>query len=102
MAGSSLQSAPVRATRFTVHVPLHYRRVGEEQWHEGVAENISQSGVFFRGDRSLSEEEVVEINFALRTPIGPEPRQACTGIVVRTDRSRVSGGQPAFGTRFLD
>ncbi len=96
--------APVRATRYTVAMPLRYRRVGEQEWHDGVAENISQSGVLFRGDRSLSEEEVIEINFTLRGPATPPPSSShkpCTGIVVRRERSRMEN-KSAFGTRFLD
>jgi len=96
--------APVRATRYTVAMPLRYRRVGEQQWHDGMAENISQSGILFRGDddRALSEEEVIEINFTLRGPATPaENSHPCTAIVVRKERSRVEN-KAAFGTRFLD
>jgi len=96
--------APVRATRYTVAMPLKYRRVGEKDWHDGMAENISQTGIFFRGDgdRGLSEEEVIEINFTLRGPATPQPdSRPCTAIIVRRDRSRVEN-QDAFGTRFLD
>ena len=99
----SLAYAPVRATRYTVAMPLQYRRVGEKQWHPGVAENISQSGVFFRGDRGLSEAEVIEIHFTLRGPATPpeDTARPCMAIIVRRDESRVED-KPAFGTRFLD
>jgi len=94
--------APVRAARFTVAVPLKYRRVGEQDWHSGVAENISQTGIFFRGDRGLTEEEVIEINFTLRAVPAPDsPARPTTAIIVRTDRSRVEN-KPAFGIRFLE
>jgi len=94
--------APVRATRYTVAMPLKYRRVGETDWHDGMAENISQTGIFFRGDRGLTEDEVIEINFTLRGPSVPDCNsRPCTAIIVRKDRSRVEN-QDAFGTRFLD
>lgn len=95
--------APVRATRYTVAMPLKYRRVGERDWHDGMAENISQTGILFRGDRGLTEQEVIEINFTLRGPSVPEPANSrpCTAIIVRKDRSRVEN-RDAFGTRFLD
>jgi hypothetical protein len=94
--------APVRAIRYTVAMPLKYRRVGEADWHDGMAENISQSGLFFRADRALSEAEVIEINFTLRGPGTPDCQsRPCTAIVIRKDRSRVEN-QHAFGTRFLD
>ncbi|MDP9268271.1 MAG: PilZ domain-containing protein [Acidobacteriota bacterium] len=89
-------------------MPLKYRRVGEQEWHAGVAENISQTGIFFRGDRGLTEQEVIEINFSLRAVSAPEGSgsarsspQPCTAIIIRTDRSR-AGNKPGFGTRFLD
>ncbi len=76
--------------------------MGEQQWHTGVIENISQSGIFFRGDGALSEAEVVEINFTLRSlPAVESAARPCTAIIVRTDRSRVENAL-AFGTRFLD
>src|SRR3954464_6269301 len=49
-------AAPVtrmRAFRFPLHVPLHYRRVGEQHWHEGTVENISCSGVLLRAEDFL-------------------------------------------------
>ena len=100
---SSKSFAPVRAARYTVAVPLKYRRVGEQDWHTGMVENISQTGIFFRGDRGLTEEEVIEINFTLRAvPVAQNPTsRPTTAIIVRTDRSRVEN-KPAFGTRFLD
>lgn len=102
MEGSTKTFAPVRATRYAVAMPLKYRRVGEQEWHAGVVENISQSGIFFRGDRGLNEEEVIEITFTLRAvPAQPDPSRPCTAIIVRTDRSRVEN-KVAFGTRFLD
>jgi hypothetical protein len=104
MEGSTDTSfLPVRAPRYSVAMPLQYRRVGEQQWHTGVVENISQSGIFFRGDRALSEAEVVEINFTLRSlpAVESSTPRPCTAIIVRTDRSRVEN-KPAFGTRFLD
>lgn len=102
MEGSTKTFAPVRAPRYSVAMPLKYRRVGEQEWHAGVVENISQSGVFFRGDRALSEAEVVEINFTLRSaPALASAPRPCTAIIVRTDRSRVEN-KLAFGTRFLD
>ena len=37
-----------RAPRFQLHLPLKYRRLDEEKWHEGETRNISRSGLLFR------------------------------------------------------
>src|SRR5580693_43962 len=44
---------PSRAQRFQLHLPLRYRRLGEQQWHVGTTENISRSGLLFAGDELL-------------------------------------------------
>src|SRR3974390_258670 len=38
---------PFRAQRFNLHLPLRYRRVGEQGWRNGTTENISRSGMLF-------------------------------------------------------
>jgi hypothetical protein len=38
----------IRALRFAVRLPVHYRLAGTKQWSEGLTENISRSGVLFR------------------------------------------------------
>src|SRR6202522_4244317 len=34
------QPIPTRAQRFQLHLPLRYRQLGEQHWHEGKTENI--------------------------------------------------------------
>src|SRR5580700_886196 len=53
-ARSSQKSAarrlsPFRAQRFNLHLPLKYRPLGEPDWRDGTTENISRSGMLFRG-----------------------------------------------------
>lgn len=54
-----------RAQRFNFQVPLRYRVRGELKWHEGTTENISRSGLLFRGQHAIKPNTLVEISFDL-------------------------------------
>jgi len=73
----------VRAWRFDLDLPLHYRPVGDAHWHEGRTENISRSGILFRAAETLDVDTEVEMTFVL--PVVPTPPAiVCRGRVVRT------------------
>ena len=76
----------MRAPRYSLHLSLRYRRVGEATWHTGETQNISRSGVFFRTDDPIELHTPIELSVALTTD--PVPRAAaqvhCRGRVVRT------------------
>jgi len=115
-----------RARRFTLHLPLRYRAVGETRWHEARTENISRSGVLFRpGDREaiaigeerpdslrafrlaglLDVDTPVEMSFVL--PGGPAPAEVvCRGRIVRVVPPHEPEARPAVaatisGYRFV-
>src|SRR5258705_4955075 len=46
---SRVKGAGARAPRLRIDLQLRYRPVGGRRWHEGQVENISRSGVLFRG-----------------------------------------------------
>jgi hypothetical protein len=50
-----------RAQRFTLPSSILYRPAGEFRWREGRTENISESGVLFRGLEAITVEMAVEI-----------------------------------------
>src|SRR2546428_12901664 len=52
---------PLRAQRVTLTVAARYRTIGEERWHLGRTENISQSGLLIRGARLFSQHAKVEV-----------------------------------------
>lgn len=73
----------VRAWRFELDLPVHYRPIGDAHWHEGRTENISRSGVLFRAGEILDVDTEVEMRFLL--PVEPTaPAIVCRGRVVRT------------------
>ena len=84
-----MPKTPGRAPRFTVEVPLRYRPAGTTAaWSDGRIENISRSGLLFRGERALPVDTPVEMTFAL--PVRNARDLFCRGRVVRT----VPGADP--------
>ena len=84
------ENPPTRAQRFHLHLPLRYRRLGEQQWHVGTTENISRSGLLFQGDELLQPSSQLEINLVLPAEIAglSETEVVCRGEVVRTIEPR--------------
>ena len=54
---------PFRAQRFNLHLPLRYRKVGEQGWRNGTTQNISRSGLLFEAEEML---EVMPLGHHLR------------------------------------
>jgi PAS domain S-box-containing protein len=79
-------SSPFRATRFSLHLPLKYRRVGERGWREGTTENISRSGMLFEAEEPIAPNSQLEINLVLPAEIAglAAAEVVCRGEVVRT------------------
>jgi PilZ domain len=78
--------ASARARRFSIQTILRYRVRPERIWHSGVTENISASGVLFRGDRPCSPGSKLEISLTLPNARTGETgaKMVCQGVVVRT------------------
>jgi CheY-like chemotaxis protein len=94
---------PSRAQRFQLHLPLRYRRLGEQQWHVGTTENISRSGLLFAGDELLQPNSQLEINLVLPAEIAglSETEVVCRGEVVRTIERKGETLSPALAARIL-
>jgi PAS domain S-box-containing protein len=92
-----------RAQRFTLHLPLKYRPVGEAGWRSGTTENISRSGVLFRGEELVQPHVVIEINLVLPAEIAglSAAEVVCRGEVVRTVQAEDSALNPALAARIL-
>jgi CheY-like chemotaxis protein len=95
--------APSRAQRFHLHLPLRYRRLGENQWHDGTTENISRSGMLFQGEEVLQPSVQLEINLVLPAEIAglSATEVVCRGEVVRTVEPRGQTLSPALAARIL-
>lgn len=65
--GVSARAVP-RATRFPLHMPVQFRTSGDKEWHHGLIENISRSGVLFQTDVPVDASAPLEMRMAL--PVG--------------------------------
>ena len=82
-ATPSMKDPGERAPRYEIGLPLRYRSLGEREWHEAQTENISRSGILFRGPFILDLDTPVEMTFTLKAgSVASAVR--CRGRVVRT------------------
>lgn len=93
-----------RAPRYAIQMPLRYRVRGQLNWHEGRMENISRSGVLFRGAHTIEPNAAVEMSFLLPANVPNEPAAEviCSGRIVRAVPPSGSVSQPAFAARIWD
>ncbi|MGB7601171.1 MAG: ATP-binding protein [Candidatus Sulfotelmatobacter sp.] len=92
-----------RAPRFQLHLPLKYRRLDEDQWHDGETRDISRSGLLFRAEDALQPNIQLEINLVLPSEIaGLSPTEViCRGEVVRTIEPLGKEMSPALAAKIL-
>ncbi|HYY68512.1 MAG TPA: PilZ domain-containing protein [Terriglobales bacterium] len=94
----------LRAPRFRLQLPVHYRLDGETQWWHGTTENISRSGVLFRADQPLEPNARLEFSVELPTDIfGMAATEIlCRGEIVRQVGPASEGTSPGLAARILD
>jgi hypothetical protein len=73
-----------RSPRFSVKVPLRYRRLDATTWMNGITENVSSEGVLFICDQSLPKEAELEIEFVLSLQKESGLEVSCRGTVIRS------------------
>lgn len=83
-----------RARRYEIGTVVRYRVRGEREWHEGVMENISYSGVLIRTGQFLPPNTIIEMRFCLPVELDGEraAEVLCRGTVVRSSPSLTSTG----------
>jgi len=93
----------LRAPRFLLNLPLKYRRLDEEKWHEGETKNISRSGLLFQAEDLLQPNVQLEINLVLPSEIaGLSPTEVvCRGEIVRTVKAAGEEMPPALAAKIL-
>ena len=92
-----------RARRFAMRVPVRYRVNDGSEWRKGVTENISYSGVLFRGEEFAPPDTPVEMSLVLphKIPGVRSARVVCRGKVVRAERARRVGACPSLASTIL-
>jgi PAS domain S-box-containing protein len=102
-AKASQQVPLSRAQRFQLHLPLKYRRLDEEKWHDGETTNISRSGLLFQAEDLLQPNVLLEINLVLPAEIAglSATEVVCRGEVVRTVQRNGDKMPPALAAKIL-
>jgi PAS domain S-box-containing protein len=96
-------SALSRAPRFQLRLPLKYRQLDEDKWHDGQTKDISRSGLLFQAEDLLQPHVILEINLVLPPEIaGLSPTEVvCRGEIVRTVQPAGEELTPALAARIL-
>ena len=91
-----------RAQRFEIQRTILYRVSGDIEWHEGIVENISRSGIQFRAKGLIEVGAAVELNFVLpvETLVGAGVEVMCWGVVVRSVLPTEADPLTRLGARF--
>jgi hypothetical protein len=74
-----------RPQRFAIAMPIQYRPLGNVTWLDGQVENISHTGVLFRGAEILDVATPIQMRFELPAEFGGQAGALviCRGQVVR-------------------
>jgi PilZ domain len=75
-----------RARRLKLDVALRYRVNNTSAWHEGTIDNLSQSGLLFRGPQQLPVNALIEMVFEMPEEISGQKNRnvLCQGRVMRS------------------
>jgi len=79
-----------RAQRLTLRIPIRYRVKGLGTWHEGMVENLSQSGILFVGPQHLPQNTLVEMVFEMPKEISGQDQSTvlCQGRIIRRKNAK--------------
>ena len=92
-----------RAERYAIPVAILYRGAGEADWNTGITENISRSGVLFKGSHRLEPDTPLEMMLDLPSVVAaPMPYSLRRGRVVRAIAPDVYEDRPSFAAAFID
>ena len=74
-----------RARRLKLDAALRYRVNSTSTWYEGVIENLSQTGLLFRGPQALPVNALIEMIFEMPEEISGQQNRnvVCQGRVIR-------------------
>lgn len=92
-----------RAARFGLGGSVIYRPTGGLTWYHGTIENLSLTGVLFRGQKAVPDGCPVEMSFTLQegSPWKAGSSVFCWGRTVRTVMPTTTDAHPALAVRIL-
>lgn len=93
-----------RARRLKLHSPLRYRVKHQTAWHEGVIENLSQSGVLIHGTEHLPPNTLVEMIFEMPEEISGQKNSSvlCQGRIIRSQAFKDAAEGSELAAAVLD
>lgn len=102
-AASTASTEISRARRYEIGTLIRYRVRGAREWHEGVTENISISGVLIRGAQALDPRTAIEMRFLLPIELDGESAAEvfCRGLVIRSSKCRFPAGTVTIAARIV-
>jgi hypothetical protein len=92
-----------RARRYEIGTAIRFRVRGERDWHEGLTENISISGLLIRSGRALDPKTAIEMRFFLPVELDGEcaAEVFCRGFVIRSSKCRIPVGTYTIAAKIL-
>ncbi|HXZ33294.1 MAG TPA: PilZ domain-containing protein [Terriglobales bacterium] len=97
-----------RARRLKLQTPIRYRVRNLGSWHEGIIDNLSQSGLLFHGAQRFPENTLLEMVFEMPEEISGQKNSTvlCQGRITRARESakeqKDSGSSPMLAASILD
>lgn len=93
-----------RARRLKLDSPVRYRVKSLGTWHEGIIENLSQSGVLLAGPQEFPENTLVEMVFEMPEEISGQKNSTvlCQGRITRARESRAPEEGVIMAASILD
>lgn len=85
-----------RARRLKLQTPIRYRVKNLGSWHEGVIDNLSQSGLLFHGAQRFPENTLLEMVFEMPEEISGQKNSTvlCQGRITRAKESAKDQKEP--------
>ena len=93
-----------RARRLKLDSPVRYRVKNLGTWYEGTIDNLSQSGVLFRGPEQLPENTLVEMVFEMPEEISGQKNSnvLCQGRIIRGKSAHPGDEKTGLAASILD
>jgi hypothetical protein len=93
-----------RARRLKLDIAVRYRALHTGTWCEGTIDNISQTGVLFRGPQPLPANAVVEMVFEMPEAISGRKNSnvLCQGRVIRSAEAEEAESNLTLAASIVD
>jgi len=88
-----------RARRLKLETPVRYRVKNLGTWYEGTIENLSQSGLLFKGPQRFPNNTLVEMVFEMPEEISGQKNSTvlCQGRIIRAKDKATTASESETG-----